>query len=166
MALRKVSTILQRSSHVADTRHTGDIICVVLGSDRPLVLRPLANNQFHFVGHCFVNEVRDARALLGPLPPLWDMHVLEHTDYEFRRVLKFFNTETKESVDEDPRLPPMDGWTRIPLDELGRDLTGDEPQICDFYQNASTGEIANSDPRLSVEELKARGVALETLAIV
>jgi hypothetical protein len=138
----------------------------VLGSDRPLVLRPLANNRFHFVGHCFVNELRDARALLGPLPPLWDMHVLEHPDYEFRRVFKFYNTETKESVDEDPRLQPMKGWTRIPLHELGRDLTGDDPEICDFYRNISTGELVNSDPRFSVKELKAGGVNLETLAIV
>jgi hypothetical protein len=85
----------------------------------------------------------------------------------FNRILyHFFNAETGEHTTEDPRLEPHPEWERIDLEDLGRDLTGDDPEFCDFFRNKSTGELINYDPRLLPEALKARGVQLRNFTLV
>ena len=43
----------------------GDEICVLLGCDAPLVLRPLVNGNFLVVGECFVHGLSKGEAFLG-----------------------------------------------------------------------------------------------------
>jgi hypothetical protein len=66
---------------------------------------------------------------------------------------------------EDPRLGPLEGWQRISRWDLGRDLNGDDPFVCDFFKNDDDGRIVDSDPRLEPEALKELGVPLETFAL-
>jgi hypothetical protein len=144
----------------------GDVVCVVLGCDQPLVLRPLPNGLYLLVGTCFVSDLQDYQGLLGPLPSPWRVQVFDDSFYEFRRTYKFFNPDTKQTTWNDPRLPKLGEWDHVPLEDLGRGLTGDDPEICEFFRHKTTGQVVNSDPRLAPEELAKRGLVLETLAIV
>lgn len=88
----------------------------------------------------------------------------------FRENYQFFNEETGELTDEDPRLKPHVDWKRVKPDQLGRELDSDDPVICDFFKNVRTGEVMNSDPRLLPEalrpRLRARGQDLREFALV
>jgi hypothetical protein len=46
----------------------GDIICVLLGCDVPMILRPNEEERFSIVGECYCHGIMDGAALLGPLP--------------------------------------------------------------------------------------------------
>ncbi|KAI0552267.1 HET-domain-containing protein, partial [Xylaria curta] len=46
----------------------GDKMCVLLGCDAPMLLRPLESGEFLVVGECFVEGLSMGEALLGPLP--------------------------------------------------------------------------------------------------
>jgi hypothetical protein len=52
---------------------TGDHVCVVLGSNAPLVLRPVPDleGRYQVVGECSVHGLMFGVALLGPPPNLW-----------------------------------------------------------------------------------------------
>ena len=41
----------------------GDIICLLHGGSVPYILRPLSDNAFIFVGHCFVQGVMDGEGM-------------------------------------------------------------------------------------------------------
>ena len=41
----------------------GDIVCLFHGGSVPYILRPLADNTFSFVGHCFVQGVMDGEGM-------------------------------------------------------------------------------------------------------
>lgn len=75
----------------------------------------------------------------------------------------FVNYESKEEVEEDPRLPPLPSpWRRIE-----RDATSEDPW--DFvadYENVESGEMLNSDPRMLPGALVENGVKLEWLRLV
>lgn len=131
-----------------------------------MILRPGENGNHHLVGHCFVYDLQDSQSILGPLPSPWRVQIFDHFDQEFRWYPKFFNPESKVLTSEDPRLEPLTEWERIPLEDLGRDLTSEDPLICDFFRNKKDGRIVNSDPRLMPEALEARGVKLETFTLV
>ncbi|KAM5352582.1 hypothetical protein ACJ41O_005304 [Fusarium nematophilum] len=103
-----------------------------------------------------------ARPPTGP----WLVQIFDHFDQEFRWYPRFFNPETNTLTAEDPRLGPLEGWERIPLEELGRELTGDDPQIYGFFGNTVDGRVVDSDPRMTPEALEARGVKLETFTLI
>jgi len=46
----------------------GDIVCLFLGGDTPFILRPIDNDSFTFVGHCYVRGIMDGEALGLGLP--------------------------------------------------------------------------------------------------
>lgn len=76
----------------------------------------------------------------------------EHSAWAWR----FLHRETHIVSAEDPRLVDIElplGWRR------NRDTEGE-------YLNYETGERTTHDPRLTVEFLKSRGIALEVFEIV
>ncbi len=130
------------------------------------MLRPQPGGAFLLVGSAFVYGLNDARAFLGPLPAPWRVQTSRHPDQAFRTVYRYFNPETGILTAEDPRLKPHPSWERIGLENLGRKLTGEDPQVCDFFRNKLTGEVSNSDPRLGPGELAERGARLEPFVLV
>ena len=84
----------------------GDIVCVLLGCDFPVLLRPTEQGRkFLVVGQCFVSGygVSQGDALLGPLPKnvrmLW---VLENGYYP-----SFVDELTGQVLEQDPRLQAL-----------------------------------------------------------
>ncbi|KAK0654182.1 heterokaryon incompatibility protein-domain-containing protein [Cercophora samala] len=140
---------------------SGDTIAVLLGFDAPVVLRDAGDGKYHFVGESMVWGLHDATALLGPLPPGWSVQVmLDQNGHQ--NVYRYFNSNTNHTADDDPRLDPLPSeWERV-----SNDRTLDDPDYFDRFRNKTTGEVVNFDPRMSVEALRQRGVALTTFALV
>lgn len=161
------SPVYSRSSEQdIPNRDTGDIICVFLGCNVPVVLRPLSDGNYRLVGDAYVNGLEDAQSLLGRLPNPWRVQIFDHPDQEFRIEHRYLNQETGELTASDPRLEDHVEWTRVPLEELGRNLTGDDPLVIDFFRHKSSGRMMNSDPRLLPDALEARGVQLQWFTII
>jgi len=142
-----------------------DEITVLLGCDFPVILRLVANPSgrdgahHQVIGPCYVHHLGDAVPLLGPLPALWIVqrvfNRMRHSTY------RFLNPGTGEVSEEDPRLEPLEDWERIEVER-----TRDHPPICQFYRNARTGVVLNSDPRMEADALRARGCELLDFVLV
>lgn len=155
---------------VANDFVPGDIISIFLGCDPPMVLRPEPEGRFQLVGSSFVYGLNDATALLGPIPKPWKVQLFRYRKSMFREVYSFFNPDTGEVTAEDPRLRGDPVWKRVHVEDIGRDLTPDDPTICDFFRNEKTGLVMDSDPRLLPDALKevlqAQGKKLEVFSLV
>ncbi|KAF2649712.1 HET-domain-containing protein [Lophiostoma macrostomum CBS 122681] len=137
----------------------GDFVCILLGCNMPMLLRPCATGDFRVVAPCFVHGIMDAESLLGPLPKPWisQLQIVDACD-----VLHFFNVDTNELLLEDPRLPPLpSGW-----EETGRKPTSDDPRYFKEFHNRDTGRVINSDPRMMPDALRARGVVIRAFRLV
>ncbi|CZT43817.1 uncharacterized protein RSE6_03905 [Rhynchosporium secalis] len=140
----------------------GDIIAVFLGCESPILLRPQPNNKFRILGECLIFGLHDGNAFLGSLPSPWKAHVFNDSTGLFT-ILRFHNTETKITQDEDPRLDPLpEAWEAVDRGER----TSEDPRIYRCFKHKQTGEIVNSDPRMEPDTLRARGVNLKSFALV
>ena len=81
----------------------GDQVCILLGSSRPLVLRPTAHLQYQVVGECYIHGLANGEAFLGPLP---DNYRIIHL-YD-KALMVFVNDQTGIIQHNDPRLKPED----------------------------------------------------------
>ncbi|KAK0629341.1 heterokaryon incompatibility protein-domain-containing protein [Bombardia bombarda] len=134
----------------------GDAICLLLGTNAPILLRPRTpespdTSLYQVVGECYIYGLSDAAGLLGPIPGPW--HPIITGDNLGRARQWFFNLATGERTIDDPRLAPLphDNWDRALYErQLG------DPTIFERFVNLGTGEMANHDPRMSVEALEGR----------
>lgn len=125
-----------------------------------MILRPLADNRYIAVGECYVDELHDASALIGPLLSPWQAQVRVDSMSE-RGTYDFLNTATGEVHNEDPRLPALSPeWEICPGDQSGRKWGG-----LPSYRK-STGETVLGDPRLSSKALLQRKVPLQQFVLV
>jgi hypothetical protein len=94
----------------------GDCVTVVYGSNLPVLLRPVEDqDQFRLVGQCFMHEVANGEALLGPLPKGWRVVDRPH------KGRAYVNDGTQTVTVEDPRLAGL----LIPLEEYRNKLEED-----------------------------------------
>ncbi|KAL8386868.1 hypothetical protein RB595_010329 [Gaeumannomyces hyphopodioides] len=150
-------------------RHSrqGDTVAVLLGCNIPMLLRPGPEpDQFQVVGPCYFPELEDATALLGPLPGgeagPWRVQTPVREGGGVAAV--FLHSWLGLRTDKDPRLPPLPAPWRAVEDVTGTGRLGrtlDDPHVFRRFRNAETGKVVNSDPRMSPEALRARGVPLE-----
>jgi hypothetical protein len=142
----------------------GDQVCIILGYQHPILLRPVQNGLFKIIGRCYVHGVIDAQAVLGPLPRPWRVVLRRSTWFDGASSLveRYVNSETHEETPQDPRLGELpETWEEIEKE----DSTGIGFMV-QHYKNRETNETINSDPRLLPHALKARGITLETFALV
>ncbi|KAM0214759.1 hypothetical protein ACHAQD_008658 [Fusarium lateritium] len=118
----------------------GDVICVFLGCDFPLLLRPLENNTWKYISDCYVWDLESSKGLLGSLPTSWELQLFDDPMDGARYCIRYFNPDTLEMTEEDPRLEPLEGWQRISRWDLGRDFDGDDPLVLDFFKNDNDGK--------------------------
>ena len=136
-------------------------MCVLLDFYYPLVIRPTGHGKCSIIGTCYLHGFMDSEALLGCLPTEW---TVSQWTVQGRFQPRYYRTdmEFREAVLDDPRLEPLNSqWRRVE-----RDLTADDPEHVAFFEDKSTGEIINYDPRMSKEALERRGVKLQTIALV
>jgi hypothetical protein len=135
-----------------------DDICVFLGLDFPVALRPAGNDQFRVIGCCYVPGLMDGEALLGPLPKsqVVQYQTVILAEGKIGGVGVFFiDRETKLKTQEDPRLWELPArWTSY-YDERGQ-----------LRFKKAGGGSTSRDPRLTSEELKKHGVEMQTFRLV
>ncbi|KAK0724614.1 heterokaryon incompatibility protein-domain-containing protein [Lasiosphaeris hirsuta] len=134
--------------------------CAVFGHDAPMILRRGPDGTYQVVGEGLIFGFHDGVCLLGRLPQPWGVQIFLNTTGD-ASIYRYHNSKTGQLVDDDPRLPPLQGWRRLDVDR-----TADDPEISQHFENLSTGEIVNHDPRMSLKALERRGAALKTFRLV
>lgn len=90
----------------------GDEVFVVLGCDRPLVLRPARDALYQVVGEVVIPEIQAGEAILGPLPEGTKL-----VNYYFAAknywYAGFWDEKMQQILKEDPRLKRDKIWSCI-----------------------------------------------------
>ena len=136
----------------------GDVLCIVLGCQSPLVFRVNEFGNCTVVGECYLDGYMDGSALLGMLPSNWQ-RVRRYDPYLKAYHDVFTNSDTDSLQVEDPRLGPLPlGW---------RIADHRDKHAHTRYTNEAAGVFdSNFDPRMSPEALKARGIDLQEYRLV
>lgn len=138
----------------------GDEVVVLLGCHSTLLLRA-AQGSHQVVGQCYVQGLMYAEALLGSMAEGWEQ-VLRLTQISGRYDDAFVHKPSGRVQDDDPRLGPLpEGWSV---------KSHEEEDAFPIYVNDRTGEFCgkaySSDPRMTSEELRLRGVDMRTFRLV
>jgi hypothetical protein len=139
----------------------GDILAVVLGSDLPILLRPFSNVEdsirYQAIGPGYVSDLMDTEALLGPIPR--NYQVQYKIDSSSNWLMAFINQDSGTVTFDDPRSGSLPGgW------EFDRQYETDE-RAKRYFRNTKTGKFTWADPRLTVEELRKRGVDVQEIIL-
>ena len=136
-------------------------MCVLLGCNNPMILRPIANDQFLVVGECYAEGLRYNRALLGPLQPhiqfVWR---LDEEVGSYRSA--YLDRDSGDISVHDPRLGPLPKGWRIKshpkhhLYQIFERDSGEGVKPIETYD----------DPRLTTEALRERGVPVVDFELV
>ena len=136
----------------------GDRVCVVLGCDSPLILRPRDSLNHEVVGECYMDGIMAGEALLGELPRNWTL-VEKYFRHHRESYLVFLDSDTEATHVEDPRCGALPAGWRIE--------NHDRDDAFNWYVNDITGEDSGIwDPRLEPDALRARGVDLQEFRLV
>ncbi|KAI0911997.1 HET-domain-containing protein [Ustulina deusta] len=140
----------------------GDEVFIILGCDSPMIVRPRSDGEYEVVGDCYIHGAMDGEVLLGALPHSWEVKIV----LSKREIWapRFQNGDSNAITESDPRLDsiPMPAeWEPIEFE-----WTPSYPMHCRKFQNKSTGEIINSEPRLFPEALLERGIPVKTITLV
>ncbi|TGO44710.1 hypothetical protein BCON_0472g00060 [Botryotinia convoluta] len=135
----------------------GDYVCVLLGTELPMVLRPTPSGDFLVVGSYFIHGLMDGEALLGPIPSLWKIELYRRKDSGYSTHFVKPNEKTL----DDPRLPLLPyEWAEVNRDD------GPWPIGKYYFQNIVTGETMDSDPMMLPEALMKRGIKLRKFRLI
>ncbi|KAF7917095.1 hypothetical protein BELL_0537g00070 [Botrytis elliptica] len=135
----------------------GDYVCVLLGTELPIVLRPTPAGEFLVVGSYFIHGLMDGEALLGPLPTPWKTELYRRKDSGYSTHFVKPNEKTL----DDPRLSPLPSeWIEVNRDD------GPWPISKSYFKHLVTGETMDSDPRMLPQALMERGVKLRKFRLV
>lgn len=94
-----------------------DEVCVILGCDSPIVLRPVSENEYLVVGECFLAGLSHGEAFLGPFPP-GTRPTMAYNESRRMNMRCFKDDMSGEVFKEDPRLS---AWS-LNLTEFGHRL--------------------------------------------
>jgi hypothetical protein len=141
----------------------GDTVAVLLGYHCPVILRPMNSRcslgRFRILGPAYVHGLMEGQAVLGSLSPSWNP-IVEHTYSTY--TLLFRNSQDGAKTQEDPRLGKLpENWEPIEKEDDAR-----LRYTIQHYRHKITNEIINSDPRLLLEAVRARGIKVKTLVLI
>ena len=152
----------------------GDQICVTLGSNCPLLIRPapLKPGCYHVGGAVFVYDLMNAEGILGKLPHGWAWQWTKLSDQGDH--IKVFLDPYNRPTQLDPRLgsiPLPQPWTVTyggsnPSERGPREIDRDGTLRLQWFEDTYTGEQGGSDPRITSSNLRRIGVELEDIVIV
>lgn len=141
--------------------HRGDQIAVLLGCSMPAILRKVSPSHHTFITCGYVGGLMEGEALLGPLPQEWEV-IREQIGHDGKIRPIFVNIRTGTKHSDDPRMEIMSSeWEWI-----GSTSFTWTYRTLHRYRNNETGQTVLGDPRLLPEALEARGVMLQTIAML
>lgn len=135
----------------------GDKVCVLLGCEVSLLLRPDGNANYLVVGECYVDGITNGEPLLGELPKDWEL-VWKFSSQYYGHQRVYFDSNTSETHLQDPRLGLIPAGWRLQRHK--------EMDVYNQYKNERTGEVTVWDPRLGPDALRERGVQLQEFQLV
>lgn len=125
----------------------GDHVCVLLGCDVPMLLRPAPNLRYQVVGACFIHGLMQGEAFLGPFPDHYQsIRIMEEGDGV--RYNGFLNRQTGKTQYRDPRY-------EAPLENDD----GDHFMIWKYPDGSQSR-------RLTAKMLEGRGVKLQNFDLI
>lgn len=151
--------------------NAGDEVAMILGSRIPIVLRPVndTKEKFQAIGHVYLDGMNERQAILGSLPEDW-MSVARYDDPTAKWWPYYLNARTNELRIDDPRLGPLpEGWKirAHTADNVWNWYVKDgEDQGNLNTEEDKTDRKWRSDPRLTVDALERRGVAVRKFKLV
>jgi Heterokaryon incompatibility protein (HET) len=107
----------------------GDEVCVALGCDAPLLLRPIGNDVYTLVGVCYACGVTKGEAVLGSLPEGF-RHVLAWDETTNNFYHGFVSEAGREVSRHDPRLRAL---SADPQNDYGDTKETVDPEILRDY---------------------------------
>ena len=76
--IRKVLAFTERSvGFVAEKAKEGDTICILLGCSVPVVLRPIGDSAFEFVGECYIDGLMEGESMHTASESAWEPEEIE-----------------------------------------------------------------------------------------
>ena len=88
------------------TAQPGDQVCVLLGCDLPMLLRPTSDSQYQVVGPCYVHGLMNGEAFLGTIPePFRPICVFDEGRRQYPWV--FLDQRTGKNQWNDPRVEAL-----------------------------------------------------------
>jgi hypothetical protein len=81
-----------------------DEIVVFPGCPAPMMLRPSSNGRYQVIGECFIHDLMDSEALLGPRPEHYQQRVRKLPEGAQMYYEAYRDNQTGQIQDEDPRL--------------------------------------------------------------
>jgi hypothetical protein len=136
---------------------SGDLVVVLIGCPAPIVLRPTVNNRYKVIGEAFFRGVMDGEALFGPFPGSFQP-VLRYSEELKSNYMVYIERESGMIQAEDPRLG------ELPPDWVLRNH--EEDKIWSWFENEAEEEGTGTDPRLTIETIKERGILLQDFELV
>lgn len=137
----------------------GDFLTVILGCKNPMILRQTLQQQFKVVGETYCDGLMSGEALQGPFLDNTKIVLIWDGERGFRQ--EFLDTERGGFRADDPRLdgiPLPLGW-KVKEHRMQKWYT--------VFENDITKEVHEDyDPRMTVEVLKERGVAVRVFDLV
>ncbi|KAI2778237.1 HET-domain-containing protein [Daldinia loculata] len=79
----------------------GDHVCVLIGCNGVMILRPVGSGQFILMGEAYIDRLRIGEGLLGPLPENVQMFLTTHAH---KATFGFRDMNSGDITFEDPRL--------------------------------------------------------------
>lgn len=87
------------------TQIQGDVVCVLLGCNVPIVLRPLSTGGYSVVGEAYVHNFMNSEAFLGQLDRDWRVQVRKDAKKDGYFYPSYYNVANEEfRTTIDPRL--------------------------------------------------------------
>ena len=154
-------TFQTRNGHIGigpQSIRAGDQACILLGCRALLILRPNDAQTYKVVGEAYMDGFMEGEALLGALPTNWQ-RVRRHFPALGCFCKAFINVKTGDVQVEDPRLGPLPAGWRV-ADHRKKHAYN---KFCNEELEVT---VTNTDPRLSPEALRARGVNLQEIRLV
>lgn len=140
------------------TSQPDDIVVALLGCRRPIMLTRKADGTFRVIGPAYCENITHGELFLGPIVAPFEPIAVRGPHHHYVRA--FRDLVTGHVQWEDPRLQNVKlpaNWQAIPsIDGLDSAYYGDQ----------NTGTSQWQDPRNCAEALEARGIKLESFALV
>jgi hypothetical protein len=142
----------------------GDIVIAALGCASPLALRATEGNRYQVGGECFVHGMMNGEALLGPLSP--------GGRFGWRDVAGNLEAVVVDGngvpTQLDPRAGPLPAGWSVHYGDLGEpDVEIEDGELKNqWFYHSETEEKTWSDPRLTSENLRKMGIAIQEFVLV
>lgn len=139
---------------------TDDVVSVLLGCPLPMVLRSRSVEKCQVVGSGYFHGLMHGEGVLGTLPGGWTCESALTESSFFTE--SFHHRQTGATTSNDPHLGQLPLEWGVETESTFSLSTIAEPK----FVNRVTGEVRDTDPRLTPEAIRQRGVNIQAITLI